>query len=176
MVDSPVVNKMEDVVEGNAEDRDRRSSGVSVGNSINQASPSAVKEIQVTAKEIVDRISSFQSSSMDLGGVFDDKQGKPTGYVKPFTGGSDPANSSGDEKGPEDPKSPNPALSNSSTPPSASSTTAVAASQTERSRKLSSKSSRFSVSSMTSENGSSPGPMTIEQRAVEHLLDVVQVS
>lgn len=152
---------------------DRRSSITSISAN-NASSNSSVKEIQVTAKEIVDRISSFQSggsSGVEFTGVFDEKQVKPTGYVKPFTGGgSEPsACSSGDEKGDDAKSETKGSQSQDASPqPSASGPSQ----RQERPGRLSSKSSRFSVSSLTSESGSGS---SIEQRAVEHLLDVVQV-
>lgn len=146
---------MDEVFEGND---DRRSSVTSIAN----PAPSTVKEIQVTAKEIVDRISSFQHGSVgvDSIGTFDEKQGKPTGYVKPFTGGAE-ASSSNDEKGEE---------SNNDSKGSHDEAS-PATSSAEKPGRLATKSSRFSISSLSSENGS----VTIEHRAVEHLLGVVQV-
>ncbi|CAL8109256.1 unnamed protein product [Orchesella dallaii] len=160
---------MGDIMDG---DGNRRTSVTSVtANPVLQVqSSSGVKEIQVTAKEIVDRISNFQHAplvGLESIGVFDEKQVKPTGYVKPFTGGSDPSvSSSGDEKTTDDLRSDSKDVQSTTTPPPS---TTGAASQTEKSRRLSSKNSRLSVGSFSSESG-----CTIEQRAVEHLLDVVQ--
>lgn len=136
---------------------DRRNSAVSNANSIVTTS-STVKEIQVTAKEIVDRISSH-STGMESSGAFDEKQGKPTGYVKPFTGGMEQTEEKAEDL---------------SSDVKGKGTGEIAPAPQERTGRMSTKMSRFSVSSMTSENGS--GSVTIEQRAVEHLLDVVQVS
>ncbi|ODN06081.1 Pyridoxal-dependent decarboxylase domain-containing protein 1 [Orchesella cincta] len=158
---------MGDIMDGND---NRRNSVASVTTNPPIQSSTGVKEIQVTAKEIVDRISNFQHMppvGLESIGVFDEKQAKPTGYVKPFTGGSEPSgSSSGDEKT-DDTRSDKDAQPTTTPPPS----TAGGTSQTEKPRRLSSKNSRLSVGSFTSEGG---GSSTIEQRAIEHLLDVVQ--
>lgn len=163
---------MDEIMDANNEDRRNSTTSISTNPGLQMSSSGTVmKEIQVTAREIVNRISSSSNhqSLSDHNSVFDDKQGKPTGYVKPFTGSDPSGNSSSDEKG-DEVKSKE-AQSNSSSPPS----TSTNYQQSGRPRRLSSKNSnsRLSVSSFTSENGG--GSAALEQRAVEHLLDVVQV-